>query len=354
MAKKQIHTFLGANSENGFYSLYGSLIRNDRAFIIKGGPGSGKSSLMKKIGIKALEEGYFTEFCHCSSDAESLDGVRIPEMGLCVVDGTPPHATEPRYPGAKDDLINTGAFWNAEKLRNHLEEIKETSRKISEQFAHAYRYLAAAGKVAEDIRDSVLQTTDTEKIRRFAVSLVQKHVKPMQAEGTVFPRFLSAITPQGYITHGETIYTLCEKVFVLEDFCRTGEEFLNTAVSAATERGHTVYAFYDPLSPSRLCHVAIPTAETAFVTSDRMLRFEARNAYCVHLDRFSSPDENARLRCKNGERFIRLCIDEAVRTLKEEKSLHDELEAYYGSAMDFKKLNAYTQRLLRNLFSSEK
>ena len=46
----KIQYFLGANSPTGFYSLYPELIQPERArtiYILKGGPGCGKSTLMR-------------------------------------------------------------------------------------------------------------------------------------------------------------------------------------------------------------------------------------------------------------------------------------------------------------------
>ena len=47
--------FLGGNTGSGFAGYYtGERERADRVFLIKGGPGTGKSSLMKKIGKKSV------------------------------------------------------------------------------------------------------------------------------------------------------------------------------------------------------------------------------------------------------------------------------------------------------------
>ena len=57
-AEAQVQFFLGANAPTGFYSLYDQLIDPAEAediYILKGGPGCGKSSLMKRVG-GALEE----------------------------------------------------------------------------------------------------------------------------------------------------------------------------------------------------------------------------------------------------------------------------------------------------------
>ena len=56
----QIQYFLGANSPQGFYSLYSELLPPETAraiYIIKGGPGCGKSTLMRQVGEWAAQAG---------------------------------------------------------------------------------------------------------------------------------------------------------------------------------------------------------------------------------------------------------------------------------------------------------
>ncbi len=94
MTEPKICYFLGANSPAGFYSLYDQLIDPVTAediFILKGGAGCGKSSLMRKVG-KALEDkGLEVEYIQCSGDPDSLDGIVVPALKTAIVDGTAPH-----------------------------------------------------------------------------------------------------------------------------------------------------------------------------------------------------------------------------------------------------------------------
>ena len=90
-----INWFLGANTAEGFSSRFDQLHPGSRVrkcVIIKGGPGCGKSTFMKKLRRTAVELGADTESYLCSSDPASLDGLLIPALGLAFVDGTAPHA----------------------------------------------------------------------------------------------------------------------------------------------------------------------------------------------------------------------------------------------------------------------
>ena len=105
--------FLGANSGEGFVSHFGdsyNCFDGWRAFIIKGGPGTGKSSFMKYIAVNAADRGYEAVLCPCSSDPDSLDGLIIKDLKTVIIDGTAPHTVEPVYPGACEEIINLGVF----------------------------------------------------------------------------------------------------------------------------------------------------------------------------------------------------------------------------------------------------
>lgn len=350
MNGNSIRTFLGANSSEGFFSLYDIFRGTDRTIIIKGGPGSGKSGIMKKIAAESLKRGFFTEYCYCSSDAESIDAIRIPQKGLCITDGTTPHLIEPKFAGAKDEIFYTGQFWDGNKLQKSYEEIKDLSLKISECFGRAYRYLAAAGRMAEDIRKTNKPLVDLEKMKRFAAEMIRRHATKSTGTGRILPRFLSGITPQGSVIHRDTVYTLAEKVFVLEDPYRIGQVFLEAIIETAMEEGHDMYVFYDPLCPSVPEHVALPNGGIAFVTANHFHSFEPQNAYRIHLNRFLKEELPKQDLKHKEEKMIDACLQEAFDSLKREKAYHDDLEEYYIEAMDFRKLNAATVKLIKDLF----
>lgn len=92
-ALPHIQYFLGANSPTGFYSLYDHLLSPKEAraiYILKGGPGCGKSTLMRKIGAWAQESGLEAEYILCSGDPDSLDALILPSKKVAIVDGTAP------------------------------------------------------------------------------------------------------------------------------------------------------------------------------------------------------------------------------------------------------------------------
>lgn len=118
--------FMAANSGKGFFSLFDEIHsprEGWKLYVIKGGPGTGKSSLMKKIAEISEEKGYFCERIFCSSDPDSLDGVVIPALKVSIADGTSPHIIEPKYPGVSEKIINLGECWDEKILKKNSEHI---------------------------------------------------------------------------------------------------------------------------------------------------------------------------------------------------------------------------------------
>jgi hypothetical protein len=103
--------FLCANSGFGFVShVEEALADCARLYVLNGGPGTGKSRFMEEIASAAESRGHKVSRILCSSDPSSLDGVHIEDLGIGLVDGTAPHVVEPTLPGAREQLLDPGAF----------------------------------------------------------------------------------------------------------------------------------------------------------------------------------------------------------------------------------------------------
>ncbi|WP_312644245.1 hypothetical protein [Hydrogenoanaerobacterium sp.] len=95
--KYAVDFFLGANTPQGFVSRFDQLADPAdgwRKFILKGGPGTGKSGLMKRLAAELSHRCNHLELIHCASDINSLDAVIVPDIKASIADGTAPHERE--------------------------------------------------------------------------------------------------------------------------------------------------------------------------------------------------------------------------------------------------------------------
>ena len=147
------HFFLGANSGRGFRNLFDRFCAPENHWdllVLKGGPGAGKSTMMRRIGAAMEERGEQVEYLYCSGDPKSLDGVHIPRIRAAVVDGTAPHVVEPKYPGAVDRYVNLGQFYDIAAAKEQREEIIRHTDACSAAYKRAYRALGAARQMADN------------------------------------------------------------------------------------------------------------------------------------------------------------------------------------------------------------
>ena len=126
------HFFPGGNTAGGFFNAFGGITapwdKNQRVYILKGGPGVGKNTLMREFAQRALAKDYSVDYFHCASDEDSLDGVRVPEKELAIIDGTAPHVIDPVLPGAADGIINLGIFLDEKKTKRKKMRDRKTFR----------------------------------------------------------------------------------------------------------------------------------------------------------------------------------------------------------------------------------
>ena len=146
--------FAAANSHTGFISKFDKVFNRKnfkRIFILKGGPGTGKSTILKGLCSFGSENGFYTEAIYCSSDPHSLDGVILSnnDLKIGVLDGTSPHAEEAVCPGVIDELVDLGSGFDTRLLEEKREAILRVSSFKKEAYEKAYGTLAEAAEIFE-------------------------------------------------------------------------------------------------------------------------------------------------------------------------------------------------------------
>ena len=332
--------FLGANSKHGFHSLYDDLINLDRAnsvYIIKGSPGCGKSSFMRRIKGKLEENGLKVEQIFCSSDPDSLDGIVIDSLGVAFVDGTSPHVVEPKFPIAVEKYINLGDFADTSAISQKKSDIITITKKYRESYGRVYTLLGAAGAVESELFDIALGGINVSRLRKKAAGIVSREIRTKGNGGEVRRRFLSAISPKGCITLFDTVRALAERIFVLEDNFGLGMFLLQPIADAAKQHGFDTYLAYSPLMPERLEHVIIPELSLAFVTSKKLAPFEGEYARKVRIDAMidASLLREKKKKLAFSKKLCRVVLDEACSAMRDAKLIHDDIELLYNPHINF-------------------
>jgi hypothetical protein len=318
--------FIGANTSRGFIN-YGDEIFEDlrKLYVIKGGPGTGKSTFMKRFASKAEEKGYNVEYYYCSSDPSSLDGVVVPELRIGIADGTPPHILEARYPGAKEEYLNLGEFWNCEFLSLCREQIEELTFKKSRAFSSAYRYLSVAESVRNERERALLHCYEKDKAEK-AVSRIMKAVGTGKGY-SLLNRQISAFSMDGESSH-DTYNT--DRVIYVRDKRGVAPFIFDAVLKKAEDQRLITWVSHDCL-----CHVnavSFPEKNVSIITGD--------GEKVINTERFIIAEKLGEVRKKlrflnNLEEELKNC---ALVELRQAKEHHFVLENIYKEAMDFRSL----------------
>lgn len=340
-----VRYFLGANTATGFTSLYDEFTneqRADRVWYIKGGPGNGKSTFMKRVAQAAAEKGEAVEYAMCSGDPDSLDGVFLPGLRTVYVDATAPHVQEPSLPGVVGCYIDLSVFY---KRSAHLDRdaICQLYGLYREQYARAYDLLHAASLCAPGKIPGLI-VNDT----RLAVgALAQELTEKLSRGGGKTRRlFLSAYTGKGKLLFPELLHS-CRQIIALHS--AAGLESLALREIEEICRGKNMDRILcpDPLLPEKLEGIVLPEAGVAFYRQSRGEKLPG--AEHVYLDKTIDGEiwkQYAEERQRSAAASASL-LRQACASLCRAKEYHDALEAQYHAAVDFSALDRFTQKHIK-------
>lgn len=357
-ALPHIQYFLGANAPSGFYSLYSELIHPEDAraiYILKGGPGCGKSTLMRRVGAQMELAGLECEYILCSGDPDSLDALLLPQLKTALVDGTAPHVVEPKYPGVVERYVNMGDCYNTAALAGLRTEIMGCMSGYKGCYQRAYRCLGAAAEIFEDIRTTLLTQQLSDKLAKRARGILARELrsKKERTSGQVKQRFLGAVTHKGPLCLFETACAQCSRIYELADSYGLAHEMLVHLLAGAAAGGYNTVACPDPMAPDRLAHLLIPELKLGFLTSNASQPFPNTPYRRIRLDTAADGEilRHSRPRLRFARKVSSALVDEAVGSLAQAKAMHDELEALYNPHVNFDLVEQLAQQICDNLLA---
>lgn len=352
MSGKVRELFPGGNTSNGSFNYFNYMIPENvnRIFCLKGGPGVGKSSFMKKIAKEFIDNGYDVELHHCPSDPSSLDGLVIKKLGVVLLDGTSPHIVDPKNPGAIDEIINFGEYWDLDGLEKNRNKIVECGKDISSSFRRAYRYLKASEPIYYDIEEKYTNCMDFGKLNLLTDKFIEDLFKAYKSTGEYKKErhlFGTAITPEGHLDYTDSILKEAKVVYYLDGEIGTGKTtFLTKVYNKAIEKGMYVEVYHYPLIKEKIETVYIKDLEVG-ITVSNLFKKENNidlNKY-LNKEKLSAYEEEINYDKKVLDEFINY----AILNLKKAKSKHDIIESYYVPNMRFNEVEDLKYEIIKRI-----
>ncbi|MFC0394701.1 PRK06851 family protein [Paenibacillus mendelii] len=355
-----LNFYAGGNTAQGFTNLFDSSLQGlDRIYILKGGPGTGKSSLIRTIGNELVKGGYDIWFIHCASDNDSLDGLIAPELKIGIVDGTAPHVIEPRLPGAVEQYVNLGAAWDADQLSDRRLEIESLNAGMKEAYERAYAGFAETLRIHDDWEKIYIANMNYKAADELTLEYSQLlfGVKKQDKKSRVDHRFLGAATPRGAVDFVPNLTEGLAKRYFIKGRAGSGKSTLLKKLAAtAIERGFDVEIYHCGFDPNSLDMIIMRELGIAMFDSTAPHEYFPDRDTDELVDMYErcikpGTDELHADALKAVKDRYAASMKQSIAYLAEAKSYHDQLEEIYVQAMDFSIVDQITKSIRQEIAS---
>ena len=359
MGKKSCY-FATANTSSGFVSFFDGVIKDsERVYIIKGGPGSGKSTFMKRIGEDLLSVGMSVDFIYSPEDKYSIEGIYVKDIKVAIINGTYPHTIDPAYPGAIERILDFGNFWDIDYLRLHKGAIKQLTDAIEYEYSIFFRHMNNAKKIHDRWEKEYLLGMDFSKADFITDGIISDVIGlPTGKTPEISHRFAGAMTPQGQVCFYKELTEDIGKRYVVKGRPGTGKSTMTKKISsAALEKGYNVEYYHCSFDVDSIDMIIIPELDFALLdgTAPHVLdpvqgdvlvdMFECINTEIVR--------ENEKPIMDIQDEYARE-IGKAKEIYSEISCLYEKLKNYYINATDFNDVNALRIRITKTLIDMRK
>ena len=364
--KPVLDFFLGALSPSGFTGWFTEAAADPQItpWLIKAGPGCGKSTLMRRLmerdAALGRREGSRIERIHCSSDPDSLDGVRMSDVGALVLDATAPHTLDCKFPDAAERLIPLYDALDHGYLVRRRAEILQLGREHALLMQQASAHWALACAVLLRRRVLAVELLDEKKLDTFTARLAARTMPPRRGAvpGQQYIRLLSAPTPKGLTVFRQTVPQLAGKtLYAIHDpYGACASRMMEQLAEHARQNGYDAYVCRCASDQrGKIDHLFLPALGLGFVTSNPWHLMDFAGQKNIHAARFTThaPDPRCKRLLAYHKKLAFSLLNKTCEAQAAAKTLHDALERYYVQASDFQTVDRIRLRVEQELFECE-
>jgi len=347
------YVLTSSNTSQGFYTFIPDLIRGLRKiYILKGAPGSGKSTFIRLLGESLSEKGYEIEFWISALDPVNPDGVYIPRLGTAIINGSLPQPIDPRYPGATGHIIYLGDYRNKKEINGRAREIIDLIDRQEEQHSKADNVLRKASQVREQIKSAARACLNTGNIQLLIEELATELLREQPGERHYFA---SAVTADGVVNYIDEISNECRRRYILKGPPGSGKSLVMAELAhLAREKGYFLEYYHCGLEVDSIVMVIIRNLQLALIDGgDIELSIKPWDivldmaAYLDHYDPEAAAAQSSEA-CRNYEALLLDAQDK----LESAHTMLKELKKIYTGFMDFEQLDNRRREVLEEIINN--
>jgi hypothetical protein len=344
------YVFTSSNTSAGFVTFIPDLIKGLRKlYVLKGPPGSGKSTFIRLVGESLLEQGFEIEFWVSPLDLVNPEGVYIPRLEAAVINGSLQQPVDPPYPGITGQIVNLDAYLNRAALQPHSRAVMSLVDQIEEHQQSAFHLLKQAGRVKEELKKEIAVHLSMERIQQVIDGLANAIFQQQPGEKHYFA---SAVTAEGIVNYIDEISKDCRQRYILKGPPGSGKSTIIQELARRARAGDFFLEYYHcGFEAENLSMVIIRNLEIALIDAGQ-LELTPRSWDTVlemadYLDGYDLAGQA--LQSSEIHRNYENLLQQGQATLEKAQHTRKELKKLYASNMDFTRLDTCREKIVAEL-----
>lgn len=330
--------FMGVSTGCGFKTEFYNEHKDYYGYFIKGGPGTGKSTMMKRIAEEFSKENI--SVYSCSSDPQSVDAIVFEDKHIFFADATPPHESNPKLPFVTGEIIDLATGLDASKLNKVKEEAVFLNNKNKACHDTASKYLSVIGEIQKKLIEIGKEYINTEKSKKLFRDLYDEYFEENVSQmGKSVCRQRIAYTPYGKKCF---ISDNCRVVVLKDALLYSALYILNKIKDKALNNGFFIEetkTMTQKLFAENMLY--FPEINFAVCAEQNLPAELIKTAQIINLDEVYDKEmqKDVKFFADYQSKVITEMEEKTVSTLFDALKIHDDLEKLYIDAIDKEWLN---------------
>jgi len=352
MRGKVRYVLTSSNTSHGFRTFLPELLQGvAKVFVLKGAPGTGKSTFIRLLGESFSDQGYEVEFWVSADDPVSPEGVFIPQLKAAVVNGSLSSPIDPSYPGVTGDIIYLGDYWDKNILQDYSQEIINLYEEHEQHRQQATLVLKRAAEVRDSIKKKTAAYLNLGRLQELVGQLAKEILDTGSAEKHYFA---SAVTAEGMINYIDEISSFCKKRYVFKGPAGSGKSSaIMELANRARGKGYSLEYYHCGLDADSIQMIIIRNLQIALIDAGNLDLAVKPWDVVIDMSEYLEGYDEVELLQESSEalRILESLLLEAQQELEQSRWCLKGLKKIYSRAMDFAALDRKRQQVRNELIS---